>query len=180
MLQNIFQIYTMVFVSVVISTQRSLPSRCGNHEGWGNIYLIYHFRPGSWHSAWNLTDGQKSRSSHCHLLFGLLRLSITYGFCCSVIKSRQLWNPMNYSMPGLPVLHYLPEFARTHVHWVSDAIQPSHPPYDVKSISISFWKYFLTLNVEQTANYRLIISYISMFSFLFSRYNFKLFSITHY
>ena len=32
------------------------------------------------------------------------------------------------SMPGFPVLHYLPEFAQTHVHWVGDAIQPSHPP----------------------------------------------------
>ena len=30
-------------------------------------------------------------------------------------------------MPGFPILHYLPEFAQTHVHWVSDAIQPSHP-----------------------------------------------------
>ena len=34
---------------------------------------------------------------------------------------------MNCSTPGLPVLHCLPEFAQTHVHWVSDAIQPSHP-----------------------------------------------------
>ena len=34
---------------------------------------------------------------------------------------------MKCSMPGFPVLHYLPEFAQTHVHWVSDAIQPSHP-----------------------------------------------------
>ena len=33
---------------------------------------------------------------------------------------------MDCSTPGLPVLHYLPEFAQTHVHWVSDAIQPSH------------------------------------------------------
>ena len=31
------------------------------------------------------------------------------------------------STPGLPVLHYFPEFAWTYVHWVSDAIQPSHP-----------------------------------------------------
>ena len=31
------------------------------------------------------------------------------------------------SMPGFPVLHYLPELAQTHVHWVGDAIQPSHP-----------------------------------------------------
>ena len=30
------------------------------------------------------------------------------------------------SMPGFPVLHYIPEFAQTHVHWVSNAIQPSH------------------------------------------------------
>ena len=34
---------------------------------------------------------------------------------------------MNHSMPGLPVHHQLPEFTQTHVHQVSDAIQPSHP-----------------------------------------------------
>ena len=38
-----------------------------------------------------------------------------------------LGNPMDCSTPGFPVLHYLPEFAHTHVHWVSDAIQPCHP-----------------------------------------------------
>ena len=34
---------------------------------------------------------------------------------------------MDCSMPDFPVLHYLPEFAQTHVHWVGDAIQLSHP-----------------------------------------------------
>ena len=34
---------------------------------------------------------------------------------------------MDYSTPGLPVHHHLLEFAQTHVHRVSDAIQPSHP-----------------------------------------------------
>ena len=34
---------------------------------------------------------------------------------------------MDCSMPGLPVHHQLPELTQTHVHWVSDAIQPSHP-----------------------------------------------------
>ena len=34
---------------------------------------------------------------------------------------------MDYSMPGLPVHHQLPKFTQTHVHWVSDGIQPSHP-----------------------------------------------------
>ena len=38
-----------------------------------------------------------------------------------------LCDPMNRSSPGLPVHHQLLEFTQTHVHWVSDAIQPSHP-----------------------------------------------------
>ena len=38
-----------------------------------------------------------------------------------------LCNPMDCSTPGLPVHHQLPEFIQTHAHWVSDAIQPSHP-----------------------------------------------------
>ena len=45
-------------------------------------------------------------------------------FSCSVLW---LCNPMDSSMPGFPVLHHLPELAQTHVHWVGDAIQPSHP-----------------------------------------------------
>ena len=36
-------------------------------------------------------------------------------------------DPMDCSTPGLPVHHQFPELAQTHVHWVSDAIQPSHP-----------------------------------------------------
>ena len=48
--------------------------------------------------------------------------------CCSVTQScPTLWDPMDYSTPGFPVLHYLLEFAQTHVHWVGDAIQPSCP-----------------------------------------------------
>ena len=38
-----------------------------------------------------------------------------------------LCDPMNSSTPGLPVYHHLPEFTQTHIHRVSDAIQPSHP-----------------------------------------------------
>ena len=48
--------------------------------------------------------------------------------CCSVGLSWQtLCDPMDCTMPGLPLLHYLPEFPQTHVPWVGDAIQPSHP-----------------------------------------------------
>ena len=46
----------------------------------------------------------------------------------SVIQScPTLCNPMNCNTPGLPVHHQLLEFTQTHVHRVSDAIQPSHP-----------------------------------------------------
>ena len=38
-----------------------------------------------------------------------------------------LCDPMDYSTPSFPVHHQLPEFTQTHVHWVGDAIQPSHP-----------------------------------------------------
>ena len=40
-----------------------------------------------------------------------------------------LCDPMNHSTPGLPVHHQLLEFTQTHVHRVTDAIQPSHPLY---------------------------------------------------
>ena len=61
-------------------------------------------------------------------------------YCCSVNKSCPiLCNPMDCSMPGFHVLHCLPEFAQTHVHWVSDAIQPSHPlsPPSLPALNLS-------------------------------------------
>ena len=42
-------------------------------------------------------------------------------------SSPTLCDPMDCSMPGLPIDHQLPEFIQTYVHWVGDAIQPSHP-----------------------------------------------------
>ena len=45
----------------------------------------------------------------------------------SVAQSCLAFCPMDCSMPGLPVYHHLPEFTQTHIHWVSDAFQPSHP-----------------------------------------------------
>ena len=58
-----------------------------------------------------------------------------------------LCNPMDCSMPGLPVHHQLPEFTQTHVHWVGDAIQPSHsllspsPPAFIVSRHQSLFKW---------------------------------------
>ena len=50
-----------------------------------------------------------------------------YSFSSVTQPCPTLCNPMDCSMPGLPVHHQLPEFTQTHVHWISDAIQPSHP-----------------------------------------------------
>ena len=48
--------------------------------------------------------------------------------CCSVANwCPIICDPMNCSTLVFPVLPYFPEFAQTHVHWVGDAIQPSHP-----------------------------------------------------
>ena len=53
------------------------------------------------------------------------------------VVSDSLW-PMVCGMPGFPVLHYLQEFAQNHVHWVGDAIEPSHPllPPSLPALSV--------------------------------------------
>ena len=53
--------------------------------------------------------------------------SISVQFSSVTQSCPTLCDPMNCSMPGLPVHHQLVEFTQTHVHWVGDAIQPSHP-----------------------------------------------------
>ena len=66
-------------------------------------------------------------------------LRVMLDICCSVTKScLPLCDPMDCSMPGFPVLHCLPEFAQTHVLWVGDAIQPSHPITHFSSCPPSF------------------------------------------
>ena len=65
------------------------------------------------YSAYKLNK-QGDNIQHCH--------------CYSITQScPTLCNPMDCNTPGFAILHYLSEFAQTHVHWVSDAIQPSHP-----------------------------------------------------
>ena len=52
---------------------------------------------------------------------------ISFQFSSVAQSCPTLCDPMNYSTPGLPVHHQLPEFTQAHVHQVGDAIQPSHP-----------------------------------------------------
>ena len=67
-----------------------------------------------------------------HSIFSHLLTKLTPAFVFSQFSSvtqscPTLCDPMNCSTPGLPVHHQLPELTQTHVHRVSDAIQPSHP-----------------------------------------------------
>ena len=48
-----------------------------------------------------------------------------------------LGDPMNCNTPGLPVHHQLPEFTQTNVHWVDNAIQPSHPLLSPSPLSLN-------------------------------------------
>ena len=79
-------------------------------------------------------------------------------YCCLVTKLYMtLCNLMDCSTPGFPVLYYLEEFAQIHVHWVNDAIQPSHslvtpfsPPASPSSVfhSIRVFSNELTLCIR--------------------------------
>ena len=87
--------------------------------------------------------------------------------CCSVAQScLTLCNPMDCSMPGFPVLHYLEEFAQPHVHWVNDDIQPSHPLSPLLLLS----SVFPSIRVFSSES-ALDIRWPQYWSFSFSPYN---------
>ena len=66
------------------------------------------------------------------LIFHLVQFNSVAQSCLT------LWDSMDCSMPGFPVHNQLPELAQTHVHWVSDAIQPSHPLSSPSSPAFNF------------------------------------------
>ena len=81
-----------------------------------HIIIKYKYREYK-NNSWNLLG----RALHSFQFFYIYQFS-------SVTQLRPaLCDPMDCSTPGLPVHHQLPEFTQTHVHWVGDAIQPSHP-----------------------------------------------------
>ena len=80
---------------------------------WPSRYLISAFLKSS------CTSGSSQFMCCCCSCFDLI---------CSVTQlCLTLCSPMDCSTPGFPVLHHLLEFAQTHVHWVVNAIHPSHP-----------------------------------------------------
>ena len=68
------------------------------------------------------------RTQNMQIFYYALRVISLFVICCLVTKlCPTLCNPMDCGLPGFPVLHYLPMFAQTYVHWIGDAIQSSHP-----------------------------------------------------
>ena len=95
-------------------------------------------------------------------------------FCCLVAKScLTLCDPMYYSTPGFPVRHYLPEFAQTHVHWVSDAIQPSHPlsPLPLPSTSLSGYQSYLAKITSSLCPASLCLNTVPSFMLVLGSWN---------
>ena len=75
--------------------------------------------------SWSITLYPQQEKNGCHRVAAGAISSVQF---ISVAQScLALCDPMNCSTPGLPVHHQLLEFTQTRVHWVSDAIQPSHP-----------------------------------------------------
>ena len=96
-------------------------------------------------------------------------------FSCSV-GSYSFCDPMDFSTPGFPILHHLPDLAQTHVHWVGDAIQlscplssPSHPAFNLSSIRVfsnesalclrwpKYWSF--SFNISPSMNIQRLISF---------------------
>ena len=94
-----------------------------NSAGLGNQLLPCGNKQGHSHSKF--FDFFKNLPFFFMLASNLTSYSVQ---CSSVTQScLTLWDPMDCSTPGLPVHHQLSKPAQTHVHWISDAIQPSYP-----------------------------------------------------
>ena len=71
--------------------------------------------------------------------------------CCYSVAQLcpTLWDPMDCSTPGFPVLHHLPELAQTHVHWVGEAIQSFHPLSPSESVLrirwLQYWSFSFSI-----------------------------------
>ena len=98
---------------------------------------------------------------HCFIYYvGLIRscrdlhpVFTTIFHCCCCCSLTQLCptlcDPMDCSMPGFLVLHHLLELVQTHIHWVSDAIQPSHTLSSPSPPAFTLFPIFLTLWIKE-------------------------------
>ena len=95
------------------------------------IIFLFQVQEENTHANRNLTFKYKCilQKSNSYMVFRIFPMSkfSSVQFSSITQSCPTLCDPMNRSMPGLPVHQHLLEITQTHVHWVSDTIQPSHP-----------------------------------------------------
>ena len=82
---------------------------------------------GSWCGAWLEDRGESKPTDNFHVNRRCAPCRVWGAVLVQSLSCVWLCNPMDCSMPGFPVLYQLPDFAQTHVHWVGDAVEPTHP-----------------------------------------------------
>ena len=109
--------------------QRQMDLETGEIQGIYSRSLVLRFCHPSWCScSKHLTMVKWLLNIYRTGIFiGLLSWILHYLFLSVGKSCLTLCDSMHCNTPGFPVLHYFLEFAQTHVHWIGDAIQPSHP-----------------------------------------------------
>ena len=129
---------SILTIESILMSKYHLPPKTGSHRSLllnkagpdQNYKVICLWFPGL---AFSMPLFPSRSTAHHHLRYQAKSQSaINSPFCllcwCSVTKlCLTLYDPMDCSMPGFPVLHYIPKFAQARVHWVGDAIESSHP-----------------------------------------------------
>ena len=95
----------------------------GNWPGFRSGHMTGQIK--AWHAMY--CDFKTKQNFKIDFIFSVLQHLNLLQFSSVAQSCLTLCDPMDRSTPGLPVHHQLPEFTQTHVHRVSDAIQPSHP-----------------------------------------------------
>ena len=116
---------------IYMTVDRMLAARDWMEWGMENhCFMGTEFQPVQMEKPWRwredmVAHGERTQSHGLPHFQWQILCCVSY-CCCSVAKlCPTLYNLMDCSTPGFPVLHCL--LAQTHIHWVSDAIQPSHP-----------------------------------------------------
>ena len=92
----------------------------------GNLLIYILQVKNLWVQQWQMLDSSTIFTT-CHFSAPASSAFSSVQFSSVAQLCPTLCDPMNRSTPGLPVHHQLPEFTQTHIHRVSDTIQPSHP-----------------------------------------------------